>query len=264
MASRPNDVSQVHPCAIRTLLLTIALVALFFGSIAAHAQILYGSVTGSVTDKTGAVIPNAAVTITNQATGEVRSTRANSLGTYSILDVLPGAYSISTSQTGFATFTQKDVQVEVNRQVGVYMTLQPASITTQVTVNEAPPELQTETAEVNSEISQTEISQLPMTSSAGRSFEALYTLIPGAASVKEQNSPASNPARAMPLNVNGMSMNGNTTRIDGAVNYYGWLPYLIAYVPPPDSIENVSATTNDFTAEQGRTAARCRQGRCWL
>ena len=49
-----------------------------------------------------------------------------------------------------------------------------------------------------------------------------------------------------------MSMNGNTTRIDGAVNYYGWLPYLIAYVPPPDSIENVSITTDDFTAEQGQ------------
>jgi len=47
-------------------------------------------------------------------------------------------------------------------------------------------------------------------------------------------------------------MNGNTTRIDGAVNYYGWLTYLIAYVPPVDSIENVSITTNDFTAEQGQ------------
>jgi hypothetical protein len=56
----------------------------------------------------------------------------------------------------------------------------------------------------------------------------------------------------MSVNVNGMSMNGNTTRIDGAVNYYGWLTYLIAYVPPPDSIENVSITTNAFNAEQGQ------------
>ena len=70
--------------------------------------------------------------------------------------------------------------------------------------------------------------------------------------MKEQNSTASNPSRAMSINVNGMSMNGNTTRIDGAVNYYGWLTYLIAYVPPADSIENVSVTTNDFTAEQGQ------------
>ena len=91
-----------------------------------------------------------------------------------------------------------------------------------------------------------------MTSSSGRNFEALYTLIPGGANVKEQNSTASNPSRAMSVNVNGLNMNGNTTRIDGAVNYYGWLPYLIAYVPPADSIENVSFTTNDFNAEQGQ------------
>ena len=134
----------------------------------------------------------------------------------------------------------------------VDVTLQPASVSTQITVTEAPPALQTETAEVNSEISQTQLSQMPETSSQGRSFQALYTLIPGAASVKEQNSTASNPSRAMSINVNGMSMNGNTTRIDGAVNYYGWLTYLIAYVPPADSIENVSVTTNDFTAEQGQ------------
>ena len=56
----------------------------------------------------------------------------------------------------------------------------------------------------------------------------------------------------MSVNVNGTSYNGNTTRIDGAINYYGWLPYLIAYVPPADAIENVSATTNDFNAEQGQ------------
>ena len=93
---------------------------------------------------------------------------------------------------------------------------------------------------------------MPLTSSGGRNFEALYTLIPGGASVKEQNSPASNPSRAMSVNVNGISYNGNTTRIDGAVNYYGWLPYLIAYVPPADSIENVNVTTDDFTAEQGQ------------
>jgi hypothetical protein len=56
----------------------------------------------------------------------------------------------------------------------------------------------------------------------------------------------------MSVNVNGADHESNTTRIDGAVNYYGWLPYLIAYVPPADSIENVSITTNSFDAEQGQ------------
>ena len=227
-------------------------VALLF-SISASAQILYGSLTGTVTDKTGAVIPNIPVTITDQGTGAVRTVQANDVGAYSVLNVLPGVYTLTVAKTGnFSGFSQKDIVVDVNHQVRVDVTLQPASVSTQITVTEAPPELQTETAEVNSEISQTQLSQMPETSSQGRSYQALYSLIPGAASPKEQNSTASNPARAMSINVNGMSMNGNTTRIDGAVNYYGWLPYLIAYIPPVDGIENVSVTTNDFTAEQGQ------------
>ena len=55
----------------------------------------------------------------------------------------------------------------------------------------------------------------------------------------------------MSVNVNGISYNSNTTRIDGAVNYYGWLPYLLAYVPPADSIQSVNVVTNSFNAEQG-------------
>ena len=111
--------------------------------------------------------------------------------------------------------------------------------------------LQTETAEVNHEISEEQIAQLPITSSQGRNYQSLYTLIPGAAAVQEQNSTASNPSRAMSLNVNGVEDMSNTTRIDGAVNTYGWLPYLVAYVPPADSIQTVNIVTNSFNAEQG-------------
>lgn len=244
--------TQVHLCTIRTICMTIVLVALFFASSALQAQILYGSITGTVTDPTGAVVPNVVVTITDQGTGALRSIKADAVGNYSILNVLPGRYTLDVEKTGnFGGFAQKDIDVEVNRQVRVNITLRPAGLTTQVTVNEAPAALQTETAEVNSEISQTELAQMPMTSSAGRNFQALYSLLPGGANVKEQNSTASNPSRSMSVNVNGVSMNGNTTRIDGAMNYYGWLTYLIAYVPPADSIENVSVTTDDFTAEQG-------------
>ncbi|MGP8187815.1 MAG: carboxypeptidase regulatory-like domain-containing protein [Terracidiphilus sp.] len=229
----------------------VAGVMLLF-SLSASAQILYGSITGTVTDKTGAVIPNVSVTITDQGTGATRSVQASGVGAYSILNVLPGVYTLSVAKAGnFAGFKQKDITVDVNKQVRVDVTLQPASVSTQITVTEASAALQTETAEVNAEISQTELGQLPMTSSAGRNFQNLYTLLPGGANVKEQNSTASNPSRSMSVNVNGVNMNGNTTRIDGAMNYYGWLTYLIAYVPPADSIENVSVTTNDFSAEQG-------------
>lgn len=243
--------SRMVGSAIIAALLAIVLVALFSNTDTAHAQILYGSVTGTVTDKTGAVIPGATVTLTNQGTGAVRKATADAVGNYNFVDVLPGTYTVSVEKNGFNTFIQKNIPLEVNHQIRVDAALQPGVVQTQIVVNEATPELQTQTAEVNHQITNTQIEQLPLTSSQGRTFQALYTIIPGAANVKEQNSTASNPSRAMSLNVNGISMNNNTTRIDGAMNYYGWLPYLIAYVPPAESIANVNIVTNSFNAEQG-------------
>ncbi|MGB0066054.1 MAG: TonB-dependent receptor, partial [Terracidiphilus sp.] len=253
MSGIPKNDSSKKAKTTRSLVVVTALLAILFAGSIARAQVLYGSITGTVSDKTGAVVPNAALTVTNQATGEVRAAKANDVGGFNFLDMLPGTYSLSVAKTGnFAAFTQKDIQVEVNQQVRIDIALQPATTSMEITVTSAAPELQTETAEVDSDINQTELSQLPITSSKGRNYESLYTLIPGAAQVQEKNSVGGNPSRALAVNVNGNSYNGNTTRIDGAIDYYGWLPYLIAYVTPADAIESVSVTTDDFNAEQGQ------------
>jgi hypothetical protein len=251
-----NDVCQRRrwtvPCTLLLLLpLLVAGLALVM-SAPARAQVLYGSITGAITDQTGAVIPNATAIVTNQGTAEVRTTTTDSHGLYTVLNLAPGTYTLNVNPVGaFAKFTEKDIAIEVNRETRVDVTVQPSSVTAEVTVNSAAPLLQTETAEVNHEITQSQLASLPITSTQGRNFQALYTIIPGAANVTEQNSTASNPSRAMSLNVNGVEDMSNTTRIDGAVNTYGWLPYLIAYVPPADSIQTVNIVTNSFNAEQG-------------
>ena len=235
-----------HGLAVFLLTLSVT------GAKVVWAQVLYGTVTGEVTDQTGADIPNATVTLTNQANGLTRSTTTGSHGEYTVPNLEPGPYTVTVpAMASFGGYIQKGVAVEVNNIVRINVTLQPASVKAEVTVDTSAPILQTETAEVNHQISAAQISQLPITSSQGRNYQALYTLIPGAANVIEQNSTASNPSRAMSLNVNGVEDMSNTTRIDGAVNTYGWLPYLIAYVPPADSIQTVNITTNSFNAEQG-------------
>ncbi|WP_263381524.1 TonB-dependent receptor [Granulicella arctica] len=228
------------------------LLTLLIPSAAAHAQVLYGSITGTVADASNAVVPNAPVTVTNQTTNESRTATTNSNGEYVIRDLQAGPYTLTINPTAsFSKFTEKNVAISINQQSRVDVTLQLGSVSSEVTVNSAAPILQTETAEVNHEISQTEIAELPITSSQGRNFQNLYALIPGVAAPTEQNSTASNPARAISVNVNGVADTSNTTRIDGAVNTYGWLPYIIAYVPPADSIGNVNIVTNSFNAEQG-------------
>jgi len=182
MSGRPERDSRIHAYAIRITATVIAFLALLMVSSVAQAQVLYGSITGTISDKTGAVVPNVLVTIANQATGAVRAEKANEDGSYNLLDVLPGTYTLSIAQSGsFGGYAQKNITVSVNQQVRIDIMLQLASVSTQVTVTEAAPELQTETAEVDSEINQTQISQLPITSSKGRNYEELYTLIPGAA-----------------------------------------------------------------------------------
>jgi carboxypeptidase family protein len=242
---------MVHQVSIGCALAIALCLGLVFAP-NAGAQVLYGSLTGTVTDATGAIIPNASVVLTNQGTAEARTVTTTAQGEYSALNLAPGIYMIAVARTGnFAGFTQKNIAINANQQVRVDVTLQPSSVSTEVTVNTAPPSLQTETAEVNHSISQAQVAELPLTSTQGRNFQALYTLVPGAAAVSEQNSTASNPSRAISANVNGTGYNGNTTRIDGAVNTYGWLPYIIAYVPPADSIQSVNLVTNAFNAEQG-------------
>jgi hypothetical protein len=250
-----TQISNTVSRAVRALSIGCALaIALCLGLVTtpANAQVLYGTLSGTVTDSTGAVIPNASVVLTNQGTAEIRTATTTSQGEYNALNLAPGIYTITVARTGsFAGFTQKNIALNANQQVRVDLALQPSSVSTEVTVNTAPPLLQTETADVNHSISQAQVAELPLTSTQGRNFQALYTLVPGAAAVSEQNSTASNPSRAISANVNGTGYNGNTTRIDGAVNTYGWLPYIIAYVPPADSIQSVNLVTNAFNAEQG-------------
>ncbi len=188
--------------AISGFAAALVLCALVMSSPLAYGQVIYGSITGNVQDKTGAAIADATVVVTNQATPETRIATTNSSGEYHIVDLQPGSYTVSIkASAAFATFLEKNVPIEVTRESRVDAMLPAASVTTEVTVEHGAPMLETDNAEVNHEISTQQISQLPITSSQGRNFQTLYTLIPGAAAVQEQNSIGGNPARAMSINL---------------------------------------------------------------
>ena len=224
-----------------------------FASLAssANAQLLYGTLTGVVTDTTGAAIPGAAVKATNGATGIERNAISNGEGVYIFNDLIPGTYSVNATAQSFAPVQQDGISVLPNTSARVDLQLKVGSATQQVTVTTAPPLLQTETAHTEYNITEEQIQDLPTTSTTGRNFQSLYRLIPGSTPPAEQNSAGGNPQRSQAVNVNGISNATNTTRIDGAVDAYPWLPYLVAYLPPTDGIESVNVVTGSFNAEQG-------------
>jgi hypothetical protein len=233
--------------------LSLLLIVLGFGGLtnSARAQVLYGTLTGNVTDASGAAIPGATIKAINVATGVERDATSNGEGVYVFGDLNPGTYQVGISAQGFAPLRQDGISVLPNTSQRVNLQLKIGSASQEVTVTSAAPLLQTETADTSYNISQQQIAELPTTSTTGRNFQSLYRLVPGSTPPAEQNSAGGNPQRAQAVNVNGVSNATNTTRIDGAVDAYPWLPYLVAYLPPTDGIDSINVVTGSFNAEQG-------------
>ncbi|MGD0358646.1 MAG: TonB-dependent receptor [Terracidiphilus sp.] len=237
--------------AFGALLVAVALLAVCFGSMTVNAQVLYGSLLGTVTDPSGAAIVGAKVDALEIHKGIHQGTTTDSTGLYRFYELLPGVWKITVSAQGFNTAVTSDIQVNANTVARVDEQLTIAKAQASITVNAAPPELQTDRADVHMDISQAELQELPMIGSEGKNFQDLIRIVPGATLPAENNSAAGNPARAMTSNVNGMSSQGNNTRIDGILDSYPWLPNNVAYVPPSDSVETVNVATNSYDAEQG-------------
>lgn len=137
-----------------------------------------------------------------------------------------------------------------NQILRVDATLKVGAASQVVDVSAAPPQLQTEEASTNYNITSEQIQNLPTTSSTGRNVQSLYRLTPGATPPYEANSQAANPQRSQPINVNGQSYDINTQRLDGAVDENPWLPNLVAYLPPPDAIETTNTAAVSSSDEQ--------------
>ncbi len=229
----------------------IALLLLFINASAGLSQVLYGTITGNVTDPSGAVVVGAKAEIVNPATGFNRTVTVNNDGIYMLEALQPGTYEVTVTATGFGPQKTTGVIVSPNQITRVNSQLSVTAGLQQVVVTDTAPALQTDKADVNYEIAPVIVSQIPTSSTEGRNFQSLYKFVPGVTPPSEQNSSAGNPERAQGINVNGVSWVTNSTRVDGATVSYPWLPYLIGYIPPQDAIDSVNVVTNSFTAEQG-------------
>jgi len=232
----------------RAITLTLLL---FLLSVASQAQVLYGSLTGTITDASGAVLGGADVTALEVQTGVSQVAKTDSSGNYRFATLLPGTYKVTVGASGFATQETPGVRINVNEIARVNAALQVASATQTVIVTAETPLLQTDKSDVHTDLTAQQVENLPTMGSQGRNFQSLLRIIPGAGLTAETNSLAGNPQRAINTNVNGQSNQSVNTRIDGAQDAYPWLPANVAYVPPANAIQTVNVVTNSFDAEQG-------------
>ncbi len=221
------------------------------------AQVLYGSLTGTITDQSGAAIPNAAVTVTNTQTGLKRETTADSTGRYRILDLPQGTYSIEVSIQGFRPAKKTGVNVQIGQVNEQNVQLTVGAVTQEVTVQASAAVLQTEKADVHTSISSFAIDNLP--TDPYRNFQTAELLAPGVFSDSQitknyPNSYADTPERSLNIDANGLPPRINTTRVDGATNLFIWLPNHMLVIPPQDTIQEVNVQTSNFDVEKGLTA----------
>jgi hypothetical protein len=217
-----------------------------------HAQVLYGSLTGNVTDSAGAAVAGAKVQALNVGTNVLKETITNESGAYQFTDLLPGVYKVTISAQGFKTLLQEKANIEANTVRRLDVSLETGGVTETVTVSaEREALLQTDRSDVNVNQTTRQVNNLPLAGSAGRNYQSLMQIVPGATLAGEQNSLAGSPQRSISFNVNGVSRLQNNTKLDGASIQYPWLPTNTAYVPPAEAIQTVNIVTNAFDAEQG-------------
>ena len=226
-----------------TLAMTLALGA------PAAAQLLQGSLEGNVLDSSGAAVPGASVTMTNEQTGLTRTGESNEAGSYTFPTTPSGLYTVRVTLEGFQTAVRTGIQVSPNTVTRADFTLQVGAVTETIEVSAAAATLQTDRAEVRQEVDERQLKNLPVP--LGRNYQNLFVTLPGVSPPTSGHSIPSNPTRAVQFSVNGTSRSNNNTRIDGASVTNIWLPHMTGYTPALEAIEQVNITTNAMDAEQG-------------
>ncbi len=225
-------------------------VAAFLLPAPAFSQLLQGTLNGVILDPSQAVVPGASITVTNNATSIARNETAASNGTFSILSLPPGTYTMKITAPGFEGYTKTGVVVNANEITRSDVTLVVGRIDQSVTVSSQAVTLQTDRADVHIDITGKDLSSLPL--SLGRNYQlALAVVTPGVSPPQSGGSFSANPSRAVGYSVNGVSAVTNTTRIDGTSSTDYNSPDKPMYSPALEAIENVNVVTNSPDAEQG-------------
>lgn len=230
----------------------LLIAVLMFGVLTRHAlaQADQGAITGFVTDPTGAVIPNAQVTLTNVDTALTLTTKTDNSGNYVFSPIKIGNYKVAVSAPGFSTTTQENIQVHVQDRVAVNVQLKAGETSTSITVTDAPPLLQTQEGSTGQVISAKAINDTPLN---GRNWVFIAQLTAGAA--------PSNGARGQKggdFDANGQRAEQNNYIMDGVdnnvnvVDFFNGASYVVR--PPPDALAEFKVQTGDYSAEFGHSA----------
>lgn len=208
------------------------------------------SVTGRVTDPSGAVIPGVTVVLTNEGTAIENRTETNEEGYYRLPSVQPGSYRLSIEKAGFKPIRESGLQLIVGQVARLDYTLQVGAVTESVEVNARAVLLDSETSSLGQVIGGRQVTELPL---LGRNAYSLATLAPGVRTSAGMNDLPVDQISTVSASINGGRSSQNEFLLDGAPNTAAAQnqPVIFQNV---DSVQEFKVETNTFSAEYGRSA----------
>jgi hypothetical protein len=222
-----------------------------FAAVSAQVSTV-GTISGTVRDQKGAVVPNAEVVIQGEDTGVSRTVNADDSGFYLATSLAVGRYSISTSPQGFKKTVASAVDLHIGENKVVNLELQVGQVTETVTVSSDAAPVETRSGGVSSLVSEKQVTELPLN---GRNYAALVTMIPGLSAPNEGGAFGTRGTGLdshVDVSVNGNQSNANMWTVDGVNNMDVGSNATLLVFPSIDSIAEFKVERNSFSAEFGQ------------
>ena len=219
----------------------------------AWAQAVSGTILGTVTDSTGAVVAGAKVTLVNEGTGLTRVVMADNNGEYTAPGLPTGHYTITSEMTGFKTVALSNIELGVDQRVRINVKHEVGAMTESVSVTADAPLLQTSSSELGTTVTDEQIEALPLN---GRNFVNLTRTIPGVlrgipgANIDGAGSLAWRASAS--FSANGQRPRDNNYMLDGVDNNETWLQTVVLF-PSVDALDEFKMQTSTYSAEFGRS-----------
>ena len=214
------------------------------------------AIQGTVTDQTGATVPEASVTVTNTSTGITREAKTSAEGFYRVSTLGQGIYTVRVEKTGFRSEMQQSLELASNAVSKVDFTLSPGNVSERVEVTASAPEIETEQGRVTGQITSKQIKELPI---SGRNVLNLVALQPGvvgrgisAGLYSGGGSDTFSGETAPSVFASGQRMEGNNYTLDDTSTNGDARNGVTNVVPNAESVEEVRVVANNFSAVDGR------------
>ena len=234
---------------MRKLVTFFAVVVALTMATPSFAQKITGTIRGTVTDATGAVVPGAKVTVINDATGLTRSASTTSAGIYAFAELPVGTYTVRVENTGFKAEIRSNVVLNVAEARTVDVALQTGDISEVVTVEVPAVAVKLVGADISGLVTGEEVRELPLN---GRNFMQLTLLQPGVSAINGFNTIDKGLSGGSDVSVSGGSVTSNLWMVDGANNNDVGSNRTILVYPSVDAIEEFKIQRNNYGAEFGQ------------